>query len=65
MSLSFKPLLMIGLGGGSGAVLRYVLGTTVHRVLSPSALPWGTLAVNLLGCFLIGLALGYEGPATG
>jgi fluoride exporter len=45
--------LAIALGGAAGSVLRYAVQTALR---SPSAgLPWGTLAVNLLGSFLIGL----------
>jgi CrcB protein len=41
-------------GGGLGAVFRYLLFMAVQRFGSPS-FPYGTLAANLLGCFLIGL----------
>ncbi len=41
-------------GGGIGATLRYALSIWVdQRMLS--SFPWGTLSVNFLGCFLIGL----------
>lgn len=48
-------LLLIGLGGFVGAILRYVLGGLVQSGVSGSAFPWGTLSINLLGCFGIGL----------
>jgi len=41
------------LGAGLGAVLRYALGGWVNHKLGPE-FPWGTLAVNLLGCFALG-----------
>jgi len=41
-------------GGSIGAACRYILFLTVQRLSSPS-LPWGTLAANLLGSFLIGM----------
>ncbi|MBC8316791.1 MAG: fluoride efflux transporter CrcB [Desulfobulbaceae bacterium] len=41
-------------GGGLGAVFRYLLFVWVQRFASPS-FPYGTLAVNLIGCFAIGL----------
>jgi len=46
-------LLWIALGGSLGALCRHGLSVLVHRLL-PSDFPWGTLAANLLGCFLIG-----------
>lgn len=47
-----RPL-VVGAGGFVGASLRYVAGGLVHRVLSPE-FPWGTLLVNVTGCFAIG-----------
>ncbi len=41
------------LGGTVGTVSRFVLGGLVAQRLG-TALPWGTLAVNLTGCFVIG-----------
>ena len=46
-----KQLLLIFIGGGTGSMLRYLIG----RWLSSAAFPWGTFAVNIIGCFLIGL----------
>lgn len=46
---------MIGLGGFVGTILRYVLGGLVQSGTGTSAFPWGTLTINLLGCFGIGL----------
>lgn len=37
-----------------GAVLRYGLSAGVHRMLGAS-FPFGTLTVNILGCFVMGL----------
>jgi CrcB protein len=46
--------LSIFVGGGLGAVLRYELGGWVQGHAG-TALPWGTFAVNALGCLAIGL----------
>ena len=46
--------LWIGVAGFFGAVARYQLDTLVTR-RHPSDFPWGTLVVNLSGCFLLGL----------
>lgn len=42
------------LGGGVGTIARYVSSGCVYQWLGPR-FPFGTLAVNLLGCFLIGV----------
>ena len=49
-------LLGIALAGAAGALARYGLSGLMHRFLG-AAFPWGTLAVNLVGCFLLGLLL--------
>ncbi|WP_208425683.1 MULTISPECIES: fluoride efflux transporter CrcB [Salinibacter] len=46
-------LLWIAFGGSLGALSRHGLSVLAHRLL-PSNFPWGTLAANLSGCFLIG-----------
>jgi fluoride ion exporter CrcB/FEX len=45
--------LCIAIAGGSGAVLRYLLGRTTVNI-GLTALPFGTLIANVLGCFLMG-----------
>jgi CrcB protein len=45
--------LWICAAGAVGTGARYVLSTWLSRVAGP-AFPWGTLAVNLLGSFLLG-----------
>lgn len=47
-------LLLIGAGGFIGSVLRYILGGSVQTLSQSVAFPYGTLAVNILGCFCIG-----------
>lgn len=49
----------IALGGGLGAVARYGVGLLAHRWFGPG-FPWGTLVVNLAGCFLLGLLMEWE-----
>ncbi|HEX3051813.1 MAG TPA: CrcB family protein [Aggregatilineaceae bacterium] len=49
-----QKLLLIALAGALGTLARYALGNAVQRV-SGGGLPWGTLLVNVLGCFLFGL----------
>ncbi len=47
-------LLLVGLGGALGAIFRYLLGSTVHA-LWEGAIPLGTLLVNVIGSFAIGI----------
>lgn len=47
-------LLIVGLGGFAGAVARYTLGGWIQNRLGP-AFPYGTLVINVSGCFAIGL----------
>ena len=52
-----RLVLLVGLGSGLGGMLRYWLsGLVASRV--GETFPWGTLAVNVLGSFLIGLIAG-------
>lgn len=46
------------LGGGLGAVARYGLDSGLKRISPMRDFPVGILVCNLLGCFLIGIALG-------
>jgi CrcB protein len=50
-------MLLVGLGGGVGSMLRY-LGTHGLYKLIEKPFPFGTLFVNILGCFLAGLVSG-------
>ena len=52
-------ILWVGMGGFVGSSFRYMLSSAIHR-LSPTAIfPFGTFAVNVLGCLAIGLLSGY------
>jgi len=54
--------LTVGLGGFFGAGLRFALGTAVHRALPAAVFPYGTMAVNILGCLLIGFVAAWRQP---
>ena len=49
-------LLVIGLGGFIGAILRYGVSGWVYKIIG-ARMPFGTLAVNILGSFILGLFL--------
>ncbi|MBY5339097.1 fluoride efflux transporter CrcB [Rhizobium johnstonii] len=46
--------ILVAFGGAIGSVLRYYVGQWALRLMGP-AFPWGTLAVNVVGCFVIGV----------
>lgn len=48
-------VLQIALGGAIGASLRYTIVSFVTRLVGPG-FPWGTMLVNIAGCFAIGVA---------
>lgn len=50
-----KALLLVGAGGFVGSVARYLMSTAIMRMPASAGFPYGTLAVNVVGCFLIGL----------
>ncbi|MRI82847.1 MAG: fluoride efflux transporter CrcB [Nitratiruptor sp.] len=52
--MRWELLLGVGLGGFLGALGRFLLTSWIQR-MSGSLFPWGTLSVNVLGSFLIGL----------
>ncbi len=49
---------LVGTGGFVGAIFRYALSGFVQRSTAMATFPYGTLAVNLVGCLLIGIAVG-------
>ena len=51
---SLNSVIIVALGGALGSVFRYLLGTWTQTLSKSIDFPYGTLAVNLIGCFLIG-----------
>ena len=49
-------IVWIGLFGAAGCISRYLVSGWLYQALG-RALPWGTLGVNLLGSFLLGLLM--------
>lgn len=52
-----RIILFIGAGSFVGGVARYLLSHVVQTNVA-SGFPWGTMVVNVLGCFFIGLLYG-------
>ena len=52
-----RTILFVAFGGMLGSVCRYLLVTLVVSLL-PFSFPFGTLAVNILGSFVMGAAVG-------
>lgn len=56
--MSWQTILAIGSGGFIGAVLRaYLNGLISHKL--PHDIPFGTLGVNLIGSFIMGILIAY------
>ena len=55
---------LIGVGGFLGSVARYTLSGTIQGFVRSETFPFGTLAVNILGCFAVGL-VSYLAEARG
>lgn len=69
-------VLMVGIGGGAGAALRWWIGdmySTVQARRAPQGqrrtdsppIPWPTMIANVLACFLLGLVVVNLGSAEG
>ena len=57
----WSAIFAISIGSAAGALLRWQLGVRMNSVLPP--LPLGTLAANLVGGYIIGLAVAYLAEA--
>ena len=54
MSCSSNAL-WVGVGGFLGCTLRYGLSGLVHALMRSPTFPYGTLVVNVSGCFVMGV----------
>ena len=54
-TLTIWHWLVIGFGGGLGAMARFATVTWINRQ-HVSSFPWGTFTVNVVGSFIMGLA---------
>lgn len=61
---SLLTISLVALGGAFGSVSRYLLGTWIQSASRSVDFPFGTMTVNLIGCFAIGL-LGHLAESRG
>ena len=54
-----KIILLVGLGSFIGGIARYLISIFIQNKFL-STFPYGTLAVNIIGCFLIGIIYGFS-----
>jgi CrcB protein len=51
-----REMMLVALGGSLGALARYGTGLAAGHLLG-KGFPWGTLAVNVAGCFAMGIVI--------
>ena len=51
-----KEIILVGIGSGIGGVCRYLISLLMP--FANNSFPWGTFAVNIVGCLLIGILWG-------
>jgi fluoride exporter len=51
---SLLSVIFVAVGGAMGSVSRYLLGAWVQSLSRSIDFPFGTLSINLIGCFVIG-----------
>ena len=59
-----KNSLLVGLGGALGSILRYLTSVITAKYYH-DAFPLATFIINIIGCFIIGLLIGYFGQING
>lgn len=47
-------ILLVGIGGAIGAMIRHLVNTGALRLAGPN-FPWGTMAINIVGGFAMGV----------
>lgn len=52
-----SDVLVVGLGGFVGSVTRFMLGTWIAARVG-TTFPYGTFAINVTGCFILGVIMG-------
>ena len=55
----WTEILSVGAGSCVGGMARYAVSRWVQQAAGAAVFPWGTLTVNVAGCFIIGLIYGW------
>jgi CrcB protein len=63
MTAMTRGIILIGIGSCIGGIARYLTQLFVQKHF-PSSIPYGTLSVNILGCFLIGIIYALAGKGN-
>lgn len=53
-------VLLVGLGGFVGSVLRYLSREFIHKFFATPYIPYGTLSVNFIGCLMVGFLIAMD-----
>lgn len=56
--MNLKSILLVGLGGALGSILRYILNVIFKENVT-STFPVATFTINIIGCLLIGILYGF------
>lgn len=56
--MNLKSILLVGLGGALGSILRYILNVIFKENVT-SIFPVATFTINIIGCLLIGILYGF------
>ncbi|MEP6597673.1 MAG: fluoride efflux transporter CrcB, partial [Ginsengibacter sp.] len=57
--VTMKMIIVVGVGSCIGGIFRYLLSQSIQSKFL-STFPFGTLSVNIIGCFFIGLIFGFS-----
>ena len=52
-----KEIIAVFIGGGIGSSLRYLISK--FSFITNASFPYSTFITNIIGCFILGLTLGY------
>lgn len=56
--MTWSNIVAVFIGSGLGGVCRFLCSRWIQSLAPQALFPWGTFAVNVAGCFVIGLLYG-------